>query len=99
MKAYATQQEKGSVVLTLINKEPLSDAMVRIVGVPNLNRATVLRLSGPSIDSKTGVSLGGATGTESGMWKPSHPQDASVSAGRINLKLPAASAAIVTLHI
>ena len=99
VKAYATQQEKGSVVLALINKEPLSDAMVRIVGVPNLNRATVLRLPGPSIDSKTGVSLGGATVTESGMWKPSHPQDASVSAGRINLKLPAASAAIVTLHI
>src|ERR1019366_2746934 len=58
VKAYATQPDKGALTLTLINKRA-APAAVTVNGVPG-SRAAVIRLSGPSVDAKSGITLGGA---------------------------------------
>ncbi len=100
IKAYATQPARDRIVLTLINKEPSSEAMVVIdagTSAP-LRRGSLIRLSGPSLESKSGVTLGGAGVSHDGLWKPTQVEEVSGTRGRLQVRLPAASAAMVTLH-
>lgn len=99
IKAYATQPAKDRVVLTLINKESSSEAMVVIdanTSVP-LRSGSLIRLSGPSLESKSGVTLGGAGVSHDGLWKPTRVEQVSGTGGKLQVRLPAASAAVVTL--
>ncbi len=91
LKAWAVQNG-GACSLTLINKgrEPRSFEI-------EANRASLLRLSAPSIDARSGVSLGGAEVAPGGVWKPSKIERLAASNARIRLDLPAASAAIVEI--
>jgi hypothetical protein len=52
------------------------------------------------MDASTGISLGGAGVDEFGAWLPAIPQTQRVAAGReIGLDIPAASAALVSMHV
>jgi len=100
ISCHVTQPTKEQTVLTLINKERASDAVVvvdRGASAP-FRIGSVVRLSGPSLESKSGVTLGGARVSPVGLWKPSHPDEASTSHRRSQVHLPAASAAVVTLQ-
>jgi hypothetical protein len=99
IKAYATQPAKDRIVLTVLNKEPSSDAIVVVDagGSASFRRGSLVRLLGPSLESKSGVSLGGAAVDVAGLWKPIH-EDISRTRRGLRVPLPAASAAIVTLH-
>src|SRR5665213_2949040 len=92
MKAYATQPRQGSLAVTLINK---GSAPIDIECHAPGRRASAVRLTGPSIDSKTGVTLGGAEVDAAGVWKP-RPEVLRVRNGEFSLTLPAFSAAIVS---
>jgi hypothetical protein len=98
--AHVTQPTKDRTVLTLINKEPSSDALVVIDGGASapFRIGSVVRLSGPSLESKSGVTIGGASVSPTGLWKPTHPDEVSTSRRTPQVQLPAASAAMVTLH-
>jgi hypothetical protein len=99
VKAYATQPATDRVVVTLINKEPSYDAMMVIDGgAAVFRRGSVVRLSGPSLESKSGVTLGDARVSSTGVWKPDQREDVSRTGGRWQVRVPAASAAIVTLN-
>ncbi|HLH40867.1 MAG TPA: glycosyl hydrolase family 79 C-terminal domain-containing protein [Bryobacteraceae bacterium] len=91
VKAWAAQNG-GALALTLINKgrTPRSFEV-------EANRASLLRLSAPSIEAKSGVSLAAAEVTSSGAWKPSKIEHPAAKNGRIRLDLPAASAAILEI--
>jgi hypothetical protein len=93
VRAYATQPDKEPLALTLINKQT-AQAAVTVGGVPD-GRAAVIRLRGPAIDAKSGITLGGTEVTPAGTWKPLQPEMLPVRGGQIEIKLPAASAAIV----
>ena len=70
IKAYATQPPGGGLSLTLINKGDRSSALTVNTGI-HTRRASVIRLSGPAIDAKTGITLGGVvlfTLPEKGPW-------------------------------
>ncbi len=95
--AYATDQGKSGMTLTLINKEPKADCAVAIDGLPGKGRCSVLRLAGPAMDSQSGVTFGGAAVSASGVWKGGTPEVSQVSKGKLRIALPAASAAIVHL--
>jgi hypothetical protein len=100
ISCHVTQPTKEHTVLTLINKEPASDAAVVIdrgASAP-FRIGSVVRLSGPSLESKSGVTLGGASVSPAGLWKPTHPDEASTSRRTSQVYLPAASAAVVTLQ-
>ena len=96
--AHATQADHDRTVVTLINKEAMSDAMVEIEGIPRFRSASVVRLSGPSRESKSGITLGGAVVSSDGLWRAAQVEEVARSQGRLKLRLPAASAALVTLQ-
>ena len=100
ISAHVTQPAKDRTILTLINKEPSSDAVVVIAGgaAASFRIGSVARLSGPSLESKSGVTLGGASVSPAGLWKPSGPDEVITSSRTPRVHLPAASAAMVTLQ-
>jgi len=61
-------------------------------GIP-VHSAEVLRLAGPSLDSKTGVTFGGSEVSSSGGWSPSQTETPDHTDSAVTLDLPAASAA------
>jgi hypothetical protein len=93
LTAYAVADERQRVVVTLINKDT-SDATVNVTG-PTAQRASLVRLSGPGLGSKEGVTLGGSNVKADGTWKPTH-QEVPIKQGLCRVNVPAASAAIVT---
>ncbi len=100
ISAYATQPTKDRTVLTVINKEPSLDAVVVIDASASASFRTgsVVRLSGPSLESKSGVTLGGASVSAAGLWKPTLPEEVSMSRRTPRVRVPAGSAAVVTLQ-
>ncbi len=59
---------------------------------------TVLALSAPSLESTGAVTLGGRAVGPDGSWRaPAHPVAIPVSEGELNVEIPPASAALVTV--
>lgn len=65
VSAYATRQVAGDLVLTVINKESAVDVWV----VEGMTGGSVMRLTGPSLEAKKGVLLGGAEVSGGGGWE------------------------------
>ena len=97
LRAYAVKDSGSRVVVTLINKEASVDATVSIATPGHFAAGSVIRLEGPSLDSKTGVTLGGAEVSAEGKWSPKKTEKASLKSGTFEVHIPAASAGIVTL--
>jgi hypothetical protein len=100
VKTYAVEPARDRIVLTLINKEPSYDATIVIdAGADkSLRRGSLVRLSGPSLESKSGVNLGRASVSPAGLWKPAQTEEVAGSRGKFPVRVPAASAAVVTLR-
>ena len=101
VKAFATLSDDNHLALTVINKEASSDVAI---GVDRNLRskfrsASIMRLLGPSIDSKSGITLGGSVVSGDGFWRPTRPEEFPLSALQPHLRVPRASAAIVHLHL
>lgn len=99
LKAYATRQGQDRVAVTVINKEVAADVVVAIEAPPHLKKASVLRLSGPALESKAGLLLGGAAVEPSGAWHPVEADEISASGGKLLVRLPGASAALVSFNV
>jgi hypothetical protein len=100
MKAYATRSKEGGLVFTLINKGEIASVLhldTRMDTGSQSRDASVIRLSGPAVDAKTGIMLGGAEVTSRGTWKATNAQVLPVREGQLMLPMPAASAAIVSI--
>jgi hypothetical protein len=95
IKAYASQAKEGALVLTLINKGATA-SLVQPDTASRAGRASVIRLAGPALDAKTGITLGGAEVTSIGPWTAAGPEVLPVHNGQFVLPIPAGSAAIVT---
>jgi len=98
LEAFATQPGDDGTVVTLINKERASDALVDVEGAMASKKGSVLRLSGSSLESETGVRFGGAEVSPTGEWHPTQVEALRVEGGKVLVSVPAASAAVVTLH-
>jgi Glycosyl hydrolase family 79 C-terminal beta domain len=94
LKAYATETGRNVLAVTVINKGGRGWS-IDIDGAGRGREASVLRLSGPAVDAKSGVTLGGAEVTPAGVWKPARFEKARVRGGRVEIEVPAASAAVV----
>ncbi len=95
IKAYATRPKEGALVLTMINKGGVA-SVLHLDTASEGREASALRLKGPALDAKTGITLGGAEVTSRGTWKPAEQEALPVHKGQLILRVPAASAAIVT---
>lgn len=99
--AYATQRDAQHVILTIINKEPSYDATV-VIGqesMPPIRTASAIQLSGPSIDAKSGVTLGGEMLASSGAWHPREVKQISRKIPSLTLPVARASAIVATLQL
>jgi hypothetical protein len=96
IKAYATQPGHGALSVILINKGAAVPVITVNLGEhAKAKQASLIRLSSPAIDSKTGVKLGGAEVTPEGAWKSSNTEVLRVKNGQFAVTLPPASAAII----
>jgi hypothetical protein len=100
VRAWAIADGQGTVRIVAVNKSPVAAANVELRVGGGRGRASVERLTAPSLAATTGAQLGGLSygGGASGL--PSgHPTSASLAAegDTFRLSLPAASAALLTL--
>jgi len=96
IKTYATLQDKGSSTVTLINKGAATQVSTVSLGEHlKAKQGSVTRLSGPAIDAKTGITLGGAEVTPEGTWKSAKSESVPVRNGQLAVTLPPFSAAVV----
>jgi len=98
LEAYATQPADDRVVVTLIYKESGPDVLVSVEGAGAFKRASVVRLTGPSLESKMGVRLGDVELSPSGEWRPAQAEEFKVEGGEMAVRVPGASALVVTLR-
>ncbi len=100
IKAYAARPSAKAIVLTLINKGPRSSSLIAGASDPmHGGRASVLRLEGPAIDAKTGITLGGAEVTAAGTWRPAKLERIPIRDNKLRVELGPASAAIVQVEL
>ncbi len=96
IRAYATQPSKGALAITLINKGAGTPVLTVDLGEHlKAKQASLIRLSGPAIDAKTGITLGGAEVASGGTWKAAKSESVHVRNGQFSITLPPASAAVV----
>jgi hypothetical protein len=98
IKTYATQSVQGALAVTLINKGAAAPVITVNLGEhTKAKQASLIRLSGPAIDAKTGVKLGGAEVAPDGTWKAVGTEVLRVKNGQLANTLPPYSAAVVHL--
>jgi hypothetical protein len=95
LTAFASKDENGTVFLTVINKDAGKDATVECSLPPRGKAASAFRLTGPSIDTKTGVTFAGAAVAEDGSWNGGAPEVVAVTDGIARLAVPHGSAVVV----
>lgn len=96
IKAYASQSGRGALSVTLINKGATAPSITVNLGQHiKARQASLIRLSGPAIDAKTGITLGGAEVTADGKWKAAKSESVHVRNGQFAVTLQPGSAAVV----
>jgi hypothetical protein len=98
LKVWATQAPDGHIRVELINKDTTNAYQVQ-VQVPNASMATLEYLQAPTIDAKSGVTLGGQSfgnETTSGSLPPPHTLPALSVGGVYSVNVPVASAVLLT---
>ncbi len=95
LTAYAVLNGRNRLSVVVINKDASRDASVAIAADEHFIRANALRLTGPSLESKVGITLGGAPVAANGDWKARTVEPLRIKGGAFEIHVPAASAAIV----
>jgi hypothetical protein len=95
LTAYAAREGSGAVTLAVINKDLSRDAAVDVTGFSS-SKAQVMRLTAPSLNAMSGVTLGGAAVDSQGKWNGGKADPVKIAGGRALLDVPAGSAALVT---
>ncbi len=97
LSAYAVLGDRGGTTVTLINKDPSRSVEANISLDENFREAHALRLQAPSLQSKTGTTLGGAPVTDDGLWSQGRPEPLPHNRMTCKITVPAASAVLVAL--
>jgi hypothetical protein len=97
--AHAMLSDDGSTRVVLINKEHRATATVSLTltPAPASGDASVLRLEAPSLFAKDSITLGEAAVADDGSWAPTLVPTLPGSDGTWSVRLPPASAALVTV--
>ena len=98
---------KKETVVAIINKDARQDAEFTVNNIdvaghdmtPNtkVTRGRVMRLTGPALNARDGVMLGGVSVAADGSWTGAKHEPVKVANGSATLHVPAASAALVWL--
>ena len=96
MAAYATRVADDTLKVCLINKDLKKGARVAIEAGRNFPSASLLRLTAPSAEARTSVTLGGSAVDGFGHWSPPPPEVFPWRSDSF-VEVPAASAVLVQL--
>jgi hypothetical protein len=99
VSAYAVRGDDGRLRIAVIEKDATTGAAVPVsVNVGGTIRtASVLRLTGRSLDSTDGVAVQGTTVDAKGHLDPGASDRVPVHHGTVNLTVPSGSAMVITL--
>ena len=95
LAAHAVLAADGGQRVILVNKERGRAVRVRIEGSAADRTATLLRLSAPSLESTTGILLGGAAVQADGAWSSGELEAIRGDGKTFEVSVPAASAVVV----
>ncbi|HET6384903.1 MAG TPA: glycosyl hydrolase family 79 C-terminal domain-containing protein [Armatimonadota bacterium] len=94
---YAAQDRAGTLRVTVINRHVAQPAKLTVDSGKNHRTASAMYLTGPALDSKEGVTLGGAAVGPDGAWAPTATTPVKLDGARFPLEIPVGSAVVVTL--
>ena len=97
LTSHAVLGDDGLLRVALINKDLAKHAKVGIKLANRSDQATVMRLSAPAADAKTGITLGGSGVASDGTWQPKPSEPVTASEGKFQIDVPAASAAMLVV--
>jgi hypothetical protein len=99
LRAYALRDGNRLklVVVNLADPASAGDRKVTVNLGGKFKKADFVRLTGPALDAKTGMTLAGKTVTAEGNFPPITPKRLPVSGEALKLTLPPGSATLVTL--
>jgi hypothetical protein len=96
---HATVGADGTLRVTAINRDPLTNVQVRInPGTGTYSHAGTLRLTAPSLSATSGVTFAGSGVSSTGVWTPGNQEPVYTKGGIYAVSVPAASIAIITLQ-
>ncbi len=97
LTTYAVASADQRIFVTIVNKEAVRDCTVSVHCNRSVEHAGVMRLTGPALAAKEGVLFGGSEVTANGEWQPASVESVPKHNGGWLLRVPAATAAILTL--
>ncbi|HEY5254050.1 MAG TPA: glycosyl hydrolase family 79 C-terminal domain-containing protein [Acidobacteriaceae bacterium] len=97
LTAHATLQDQHRIAITVVNKDASRDAEIELNSKQHLSRASVMRLTGPSLESQQGVTFAGATVAADGTWREGKTEFIHLHENLGKIHVPAGSAAMVFL--
>jgi hypothetical protein len=86
----------GEHRVILINTDLAQNERVRIA--TTVQKASILRLTADSAESKSGLTFGGVSVDPNGDWAPRVEESVALKSDRCVVDVPAASAAVVQIH-
>jgi len=96
LRAFAVRGTGGEHRVILVNTDLAQNEHVRLATTGQ--KATILRLTAHSAESKSGLTFGGASVDPNGDWAPQVEQSVTLKADRFVVDVPAASAAVIQIH-
>jgi len=96
--AHAVMNAKKNYSVTLINKETQTDAVFIIHFTKEAGNVSVVRLLSPTITSGDDVTFAGSKVESDGTFSPDITETYRANSYSVRIRLPAASAAVVTVH-
>jgi hypothetical protein len=97
IKSYAVVQPDNKIAITVINKDPAVNATVNITLNKRFTKANMMLLESPSIYSKDSITLGKASISGTGKWKPAYKNNLTFRNGALLVTIPKATAALITV--
>jgi hypothetical protein len=96
LRAFAVRGTGGEHRVILVNTDLAQNEHVHVA--TKGQRATILRLTAHSAESKSGLTFGGASVDPNGDWAPQVTESVTLNSDRFVVDVPAASAAVVQIH-
>jgi hypothetical protein len=95
LTAYATRDDRGTIYLTLINKDAKGDATVECPVPAGVAAAEAFRLRAPAPDAKDGVTFANAVIAGDGSWSAGAAEAVAVADGVMRVDVAHASACVL----
>jgi hypothetical protein len=93
--AYGVARSDGGTNVVLVNKDPVNAIRTTINLATTATSATSLLLTGPTLNSTSGMTLGGVTINADGSWQPAPAAPVALNNGQIVVTVPPISAILL----